>query len=48
MYFILKDVVKVEVEDRLNGGDKVFYYIMDRRVRLKYLKVGEVMFLIER
>nr|XP_058972202.1 laminin subunit alpha-like isoform X2 [Pocillopora verrucosa] len=40
-YFTPKDAVKVEAEDRLNGGDKAPYYIMDRRARLKHLKVGE-------
>lgn len=32
----------------MNGGDKAPYYIMDRRARLKHLKVGEVMLSIER
>lgn len=44
MYFIFIDVVRIEVEDWFKGGDRVFYYIMDCRVSLKYLKVGEVNF----
>lgn len=42
-YFIPKDAVKIEAEGKLNGGDRAPYYIMDRRARLKHLKVGEVM-----
>ncbi|PFX27901.1 Laminin subunit alpha [Stylophora pistillata] len=40
-YFTPKDAVKIEAEGKLNGGDRAPYYIMDRRARLKHLKVGE-------
>lgn len=34
--------VKIEVEDRSTGGDRAPYYIMDRRARLKHIKIGQV------
>ena len=36
------DATKIEVEDRSTGGDIAPYYIMDRRARLKHVKVGKV------
>lgn len=35
------DATKIEVEDRSTGGDIAPYYIMDRRARLKHVKVGK-------
>lgn len=33
--------VKIEVEDSSTGGDRAPYYIMDRRARLKHIKIGQ-------
>ena len=41
-YPIPTDAVRIETEDRITGGDRGPYYMLDRRASLKYLRVGEV------